>query len=95
VFSESSLNINTSYAYLHPLSDFCFRIDHLSNPILPLERLSSNSSDGSFLGYPYGLIIVDKLARVKNEEKAYIYSKYFLSKDLREKQNPHEILDNM
>lgn len=95
VFSQSSLKINTSYAYLHPLSDFCFRVDHLSNPIFSLGRLSANSSDGSFLGYPYGLIIVDKLARVKNEEKDYIYSKYFLSKNLNEKQNPHEILDNM
>lgn len=95
VFFEDTLKISTSYAYLHPLSKFAFRIDHITNPIIPLERLSTNSSDGTFPGYPYGLIIVDKLARVKNEEKNYLYSKHFLSRNLIEEQNPHEILDNM
>jgi len=94
-FADSALKITTSFAYLHPLSNFSFRIDHLSNPLEALSRLSTNSLDGTFLGYPYGLIIADKLARVKNEEKSYLYSKYFLSKNLIERQNPHEILDTM
>ena len=95
IFFEDTLKIFTSYAYLHPLSRFAFRVDHLANPILPLERLSTNSCDGTFPGYPYGLIMVDKLARVKNEEKNYLYSKHFLSRNLIGVQNPHEILDSM
>ncbi len=95
IFSEDTLKISTSYAYLHPLSEFAFRVDHITNPITHLERLSTNSSDGTFPGYPYGLIMVDKLARVKNEEKNYLYSKHFLSRNLIGVQNPHEILDNM
>jgi hypothetical protein len=39
--------------------------------------LLANSKDISFPGYPYGLIIADRFARVSNNEKAYLRTLFF------------------
>jgi hypothetical protein len=60
-----------------------------------------NSSDALFLGYPYGLIAVDKLARVSNEEKRSMTMNILLraeNKDILEylsTTNAHDILDRL
>lgn len=40
-----------------------------------LGCLMKNSNDAVFPGYPYGLILADKIARVSNEERDYLLTK--------------------
>ena len=66
-----------------------------------LSALLKSSSDPLFLGYPYGLIIADKMARVSNEEKKSLQMKLLSREENREMagylraMNAHEILDGM
>jgi hypothetical protein len=66
-----------------------------------LSHLVSNSKDALFLGYPYGLIFVDQIARVSNSEKNSLKMNFLLRKDNQEiaeylsTSNAHEILDNI
>lgn len=66
-----------------------------------LSYLAENSTDALFLGYPYGLIAVDKFARVSNEEKRSLKMNFLLKADNREiaeylsTTNAHDILDNL
>ncbi|MBT3813823.1 DNA double-strand break repair nuclease NurA [Candidatus Woesearchaeota archaeon] len=66
-----------------------------------LPHLVSNSKDALFLGYPYGLIFVDQIARVSNSEKNSLKMNFLLRKDNQEiaeylsTSNAHEILDNI
>lgn len=87
----------TSFAKLHGKSKHLFRSEGDAS-VLPF--LLSQSSDPVFLGYPYGLILVDRLARVSNEEKNSLKARILLREENRELQdylntlNAHEILDN-
>ncbi len=66
-----------------------------------LSYLVENSKDALFLGYPYGLIAVDKLVRVSNEEKRSLKMNFLLNSENREimeylsTTNAHDILDNL
>ena len=66
-----------------------------------LSFLAGNSSDALFLGYPYGLIFVDKMARVGNKEKQSLMVNFLLRKENREimeylqTSNSHDILDRI
>lgn len=66
-----------------------------------LHYLIDNSNDALFLGYPYGLIFVDKIARVSNSEKNSLKMNFLLRKDNQEiveylsTSNAHEILDSL
>ena len=66
-----------------------------------LPYLVKNSSDALFLGYPYGLIFVDRIARVSNNEKSSLKAKFLLRKENKElvnylnNNNAHHILDNL
>ncbi|MDP3698138.1 MAG: hypothetical protein Q8R47_00985 [Nanoarchaeota archaeon] len=66
-----------------------------------LPSLRENSTDALFLGYPYGLIAVDKLARVSHEEKKALKMNFLLKSENREiaeylsATNAHDILDNL
>ena len=68
-----------------------------------LSILISNSNDAVFPGYPYGLILVDKAARVSNEEKDYLLTKFQAKAGAKWQKirkflnvlNSHEILDNI
>ena len=86
-------------AKLHPRSGFVFRVD--GNDVMP--ELMANSNDPAFLGYPYGLILVDRFARVSNEEKNHLRT-VFMSKfgkkwEIIDKYehalNAHNVLDSM
>lgn len=65
--------------------------------------LKNNSKDAVFLGYPYGLIESDKLARISNKEKDYLKT-IFLTKLGKDNEkiaqylntlNTHNILDSI
>ncbi|MBT6774335.1 hypothetical protein HOA91_03110 [Candidatus Woesearchaeota archaeon] len=66
-----------------------------------LPHLINNSTDALFLGYPYGLIFVDQIARISNSEKNSLKMNFLLRKDNQEiaeylsTSNAHEILDNI
>ena len=66
-----------------------------------LPHLIHNSNDALFLGYPYGLIFVDQIARISNSEKNSLKMNFLLRKDNQEiaeylsTSNAHEILDNI
>ncbi len=86
------------FVKLHDQSRHIFRFMG-DKKALPL--LLENSIDALFLGYPYGLIAVDRLARVSNEEKQALRLKFLLSAENKEiaqylsTTNAHEILDNL
>ena len=71
---------------LHPADIYIIKLDKKSKYCFKLEiynkmkynimdlagLLKLNSTDPVFLGYPYGLIVADRLARVSNSEVEYI-----------------------
>ncbi len=77
----------SAVALLHKKSSHCFKIEvMLPNTIQSIEpspssemqqltsllgSLAENAKDSVFLGYPYGFIEADQLARVSNQEKEY------------------------
>jgi hypothetical protein len=56
------------FAKLHPASGYVFKIETFGEGEKAVASLASNSNDAVFLGYPYGLVEADKLARVPNKE---------------------------
>ena len=92
------LNQETSFVKLHPNAKHIFRFD--GNKTI-ISSLISNSKDALFLGYPYGLILADTLARVSNSEKESLRMKFFLNnqnKDIiqyLQTSNAHSILDSL
>lgn len=93
-----SLNNTTSFVKLHSKAKHVLRFEG-NKDILP--HLIENSSDAIFLGYPYGLILADRLARVSNEEKNSLIMTFLLKEENKEivnylnSSNSHEILDNL
>jgi hypothetical protein len=72
----SSHKADMSVIKLNKNSRHCFRFEIFNmqkehkNEVL--SSLADNSCDFSFPGYPYGLIVADKFARVSNNEKEYL-----------------------
>ncbi len=66
-------------------------------------ELRENSRDLSFPGYPYGLVMADKLARVSDREAGYLRAKLFTAAGKKWQKlesslsavNAHEILDSI
>ena len=88
----------TYFVKLHEKAKHVFRFEGNAG-VLP--HLVHNSRDALFLGYPYGLIVADQLARVSNEEKKSLRMNFLLRKENKEileylnATNAHEILDGM
>jgi len=86
------------FVKLHEKSKHVFRFTG-NKDFLPF--LAENSTDALFLGYPYGLIAVDRFARVSNEEKKSLRMNLLLKADNKEiakylsATNAHDILDNL
>ncbi len=86
------------FVKLHPKAGHIFRFEG-DERILP--SLMRNSADALFLGYPYGLILADKLARVSNAEKDSLRMQLLLRQENKEllyylnAMNAHEILDGL
>ncbi len=92
------LNQKTKFVKLHPSAKHVFRYEGNSEI---LSSIISHCTDALFLGYPYGLILVDKLARVSNQEKNSLVAKFLLNKDNQEiakylhASDAHAILDRL
>lgn len=74
------------------LKNYVFRIDSkIKNIEEILSFLYKHSKDGLAFGYPFGLVFVDHLARVSNEDAQYyrnlIEMQYELSQDLHDEFN--------
>ncbi|MBR9677195.1 DNA double-strand break repair nuclease NurA [Candidatus Woesearchaeota archaeon] len=92
------------FSRLHKKSNYIFKIETFSQNIESIANtLAINSSDPAFLGYPYGLVFVDKLARVTNRQKE-LYKTSILAKAKEQKSiieqlerstNAHNILDSI
>ena len=66
---ETSNNLKNVYAKLNSNSKYIFKIDFFDNlPLKVFENLVHNSNDLIFKGYPYGLILADKFAKVSDKE---------------------------
>ena len=78
---EKTTKFQTYFVKLHPQARHIFRFS--GNPEV-LPYLVQNSTDALFLGYPYGLILVDQLARVGNTEKASLKMNFLLRKENQE-----------
>ena len=89
---------NSYFVKLHPGSKHVFRF---MGDKEYLSLLSENSKDALFLGYPYGLIAVDKFARVSNSEKNTMRMNLLLRDenkklaDYLSTSDAHQILDNI
>ncbi|HLD80326.1 MAG TPA: hypothetical protein VJA18_07245 [Candidatus Nanoarchaeia archaeon] len=89
---------NNYFVKLHEKAKHVFRFTGNKDA---LPALVENSNDALFLGYPYGLIAVDKFARVSNEEKKALRMKVLLQAENKEiaeylfATNAHDILDNL
>ena len=101
---DKDYNAQLYFIKLHEKSDYVFRMDLFRgeiNQILPL--LTINSKDPVFLGYPYGLIEADKLARISNKEADLIKTQLMVNfgkdwnkiKPSLNSVNAHQILDNI
>ena len=89
---------NIFFTKLHDRSKHVFRFEGDKN-FLPY--LIGQSKDAVFLGYPYGLILADKLARVSNQERKSLMMRLLLDKENKDLVdhlsaiNAHDILDNL
>lgn len=96
------------FVKLHKSSSYIFRFEIYkkqynddANIIFPL--LALNSKDPVFLGYPYGLLYIDRISRVSNHESELLKAKLSvignkISNKLKKYQNAvnaHDILDNI
>jgi hypothetical protein len=86
------------FVKLHENAKHIFRFE---GDVGVLPHLLANSEDALFLGYPYGLIFADKMARVSNVEKDSLRMKFLLDKKNEgllkylSSSNAHEILDSL
>jgi SepF-like predicted cell division protein (DUF552 family) len=92
---------------LHERSEFAFLLDIYKESKDMINdvcfNLSKNSQDPIFLGYPYGLIEADMMARCSEDEKNYLKTRFLHQdkgtirkiKNLINTNNAHDILDNI
>ena len=93
------------FVKLHEKSRHVFRFEIFNVQKMMAEKtineISSNCCDPIFLGYPYGLVEADRIARVSNQEKEMLKTEILVR--LRNKNvekylnasNAHEILDRI
>ena len=95
---QYKLNENISFVKLNNNSKHVFRFEG-NNEVLAF--LINNCKDSIFLGYPYGLILADKMARVSNTEKNSLMMRFLLKEENKEiaeylnSMNAHGILDSI
>ena len=93
-----------AFAKLNDKSRHAFRVEIYSKQKekmgYAMAVLKENSRDLSFPGYPYGLIMADRIARVGNHEKGYLSAKISALlgvklSGLMASMDAHSILDSM
>lgn len=92
-------------ARFHPKARHCFRIDLFQGQKgqwdNALSALKSMSNDAVFPGYPYGLILVDALARISEQEKEMLLAQLQVQPQWKgllpmlAAMDAHEILDRL
>ncbi len=103
-YPDSSLKNGTryevSFVHLHPDSSFVFMAEYIGQGKEVLSSLLEHSSDPAFLGYPYGLVVADGLARIPHEETKQLAS--YLTATMKNTKelhlllkNTHSVLDSM
>ncbi|HME86785.1 MAG TPA: hypothetical protein VKE88_00020, partial [Candidatus Nanoarchaeia archaeon] len=100
--SDENYKASLSFVRLHEHSNYVFKVDFLHDvDESAIGTLAANARDPVFLGYPYGLVLADKFARVSNDEADYMRTK-FLSKIKNDDLirylnalNAHDVLDNI
>ncbi|MBT3297886.1 hypothetical protein HN385_03105 [archaeon] len=96
--NSKGIMTNTYFVKLHSKAKHIFRFEGNKEILL---NLLENSQDALFLGYPYGLIFSDRIARVSNNEKNSLKARFMLNKENKEimnyltNTNAHDILDNI
>lgn len=89
---------------LHKKSKHVFRVDlHHGDALTLFSELANNSSDPIFLGYPYGLVEVDRIARISNHERNLMRTRLMIElgkdwksvEDMESDADAHSILDNI
>jgi hypothetical protein len=104
--ADSSLKIHKAYisfAKMHPKSHSAFKIEIFERQKAELGKavavIKEYCRDPIFLGYPYGLIEADRMARVSNAERQSLKDNVIarLGKDGRATAslNPHDVLDRI
>ena len=93
------------FVKFHPKSRHVFRFEIFKNQKMKAEEaineLTGNCTDPIFIGYPYGLVEADKVARVSNQEKESLKTMFLIklkSKNIEKylnSANAHEILDRI
>ncbi len=93
------------FAKFHNKSGHVFRFEMFNGQKTKAEEiinnLAANSADPIFIGYPYGLVEADRIARVSNREKESLKTMFLVklkNKDLEKhlnSANAHEILDRV
>lgn len=82
---------------LHEASDFIFRVevckDTPCDPNMLFPLLAANSVDPVFLGYPYGLYMADKLARVSDVEASNLKARVIAESGSKWNEIRSQILD--
>ena len=93
------------FAKFHPKSSHVFRLEifniQKSKAEETINELAGNCTDPIFIGYPYGLVEADRVARVSNHEKESLKTMFMVK--LRNKNvekylssvNAHDILDRI
>jgi len=96
-------NSNICFFKLNHDSKYIFKFQFNKLDTETLALLVQNSIDPVFLGYPYGLIEADMFARVSNNEKDYLLTKFMtqagpdwdLINQHRKAADAHSILDSI
>lgn len=106
-FEDSKRKSNIYYIKLHPKSKYVFMLDVCKEIEYNIEDILGSlinlSTDPVFLGYPYGLIEADRIARLENTERDYLKQKFMavagkdseLFDQLSKTIDAHSVLDNV
>ena len=100
--------LHVCFAKLHPKSSYVFKCEafsHVDTEVLDdlFSLLTENSSDPVFIGYPYGLVEADMLARVSNKEQDFLKCSFMalsgkdksIIESLCKATDAHSVLDRM
>jgi len=100
--TTKNLGFDIFMVKLHEKSHHVFRVDLKGSPEI-FSSLINQCNDGVFIGYPYGLVLVDRVARITNKEKEFEKTRLMVQlgddwkkvRSLMASQDAHEILDNI
>ncbi|MBW2966531.1 DNA double-strand break repair nuclease NurA [Candidatus Woesearchaeota archaeon] len=105
--NDPNYQARISFVKLNEKSNYIFNFEQYKGQEDKVKEvvglLNKNSNDAVFPGYPYGLILADKLARISNKERDYLLTMFQIKagkewNKIKEHLNvldAHDILDNI